>query len=95
MSAETLRRAAALMRERADRAAEPWFEVDDLQPWFSSDGTRSDAEHIASWPPGVALEVAVWLDEAADTYEPEPDAGDYTEFIRACVVARAYLGDES
>ena len=73
MSAETLRRAAALMRERAEAATPaPWeFDAEDMYPGVWSDsgsagtwvvsewGTReANATHIASWHPAVALAVA-------------------------------------
>lgn len=50
---------------------------------FGEDGV-SDAEHIASWHPAVALAVADWLDIGANPYacvDREP----------MCAVARAYL----
>src|SRR4051794_6287667 len=75
MSAETLRRAAALMRERAEGATPgPWsnrrgpdecvVRADDGAPLARTD-TRADRRHIASWHPLVALAVADWLDGVA------------------------------
>lgn len=60
----------------------------------------SDATHIASWHPVVALAVADWLDHAADIEnDDDDDAGDmgcdcpYCKGIPlAIAVARAYLG---
>jgi hypothetical protein len=51
----------------------------------------ADAEHIASWHPGVALAVAALLDSLADLYsagfvEPQP---------LPMAIVRAYLGKES
>lgn len=73
----TLRRAAQLMRERAEAvragANEPdmWFGADEIvnelmwgdQPQHGD--VQADAQHIASWQPAVALAVAAWLQQAA------------------------------
>lgn len=77
MSAEILREAAALMRERAEAATrmhmpwdaedeEVWTQENDGQPVFIG-GRMSprDAMHIASWHPAVALAVADQLDAMA------------------------------
>ena len=84
MSAGTLRRAATLMRERAEAATEgPWtrgdidrfaegpFTVDyaDVEPNVCGGIDPADAEHIASWHPAVALAVADWLWETANLIE--------------------------
>jgi len=79
MNAEILRRAAALMRSRAEAAtwtSSPWGvdeigavwaqEADGQPVPVASRATDQDAEHIASWHPTVALAVADWLDEAAE-----------------------------
>jgi hypothetical protein len=99
MSADLLREAAALMRERAEAASR--YEPDR---WFAHDGSviagtaaphqtiapcltyYDDAEHIASWHPAVALAVADLLLEASL---------DWPEYPAALAVARAYLGRES
>jgi hypothetical protein len=54
---------------------------------------RSNAEHIASWHPVVALAVADWLDGVAQAienwergYGPSPDQS------HAYAVARSYIG---
>lgn len=63
----------------------------------------SDAEHIASWHPAVALAVADWLDQWADhlstcengDYSCEIGAGSYSDGTcndAALAVASAYLG---
>lgn len=85
MSADVLREAARLMRERGNNAT--------LGPWVQQSEPRSakvrsagidaenfddeiavtidaiDAEHIASWHPAVALAVADWLEAEAGTEE--------------------------
>lgn len=73
MSADILRQAAGLMRERAaaathgpwgrDEIGDVWMEEADGQPVLvSRRSTDDDAAHIASWHPTVALAVADWLD---------------------------------
>ena len=106
--AETLRRAAALMRERAE-AATPglWvaavvrgrpivFDTADLpEPVvFDEEFTVGNAEHIASWHPAVALAVADWLEAAARDEEADVvTAGRGDDYPLA--VARAYLGEDA
>jgi len=91
MSAETLRRAASLMRERAEGATPgPWTCYGDHLVWPSEQGPAANdpilamvgeahedsAEHIASWHPAVALAVADWLDAVAEAWPiSEPDYG--------------------
>lgn len=79
MSAEILRRAASLMRERATAAPVrpgPWEkEFSDVirtdvplgAPGYliAEVATVPEAEHIASWHPAVALAVADWLEAVA------------------------------
>jgi len=103
MSAETLRRAASLMRERASatdaapEGAAHWF----APMTFVHDGfAREDAVHIASWHPGVALTVSAWLDSVADADEPPAHDGPHkgrtiahVDENFAVAVARAYLGE--
>lgn len=93
-SAETLREAASLMRERAEAALASapgdanWHAVSSLM----ADGkTPRDAEHIASWHPAVALAVADWLESEVNEW------GDLPHMLNphALAVARAYLGSES
>lgn len=96
-----IRRAAALMRERAEAAtftASPWG-VDEVGAVWAqeSDGqsipistrsTDADAEHIASMHPAVALAVADLLDLMAEDYAPywmEPYAAPFVP-----VIERAY-----
>lgn len=78
MTAATLRKAARLMRERAENANEgPWYSEVNLhdphatlmaappggEPYsLTSDLVRPDARHIASWHPDVAIAVADLLD---------------------------------
>ena len=114
MSAETLRRAASLMRERAEAADKdtfsrsPWSATifDDGRAWLkpahiAMHGYPNTAEHIASWPPAVALAVADWLEEVAAWMVegvgllPATNIGDAWIGMRqqARAVARAYLGE--
>ena len=76
MSADILRRAASLMRERADAATvSPWVangtrvDADMIKAvadcYDEPRASRADAAHIASWHPAVALAVADWLHTAA------------------------------
>ena len=74
---KTLRRAAALMRERAEAATSgPWHVafIDGRLPCVVAPGGlvaesgtpgKADMEHAASWHPLVAKAFAVLLDEAA------------------------------
>ena len=55
--------------------------------------TNDDAEHVASWHPAVALEVAGFLDFAA-AYADQPEPQSPTVQF-ACAIARAYLGRPS
>jgi len=104
MSADLLRRAAALMRERAEDAApSPWREVGDGELLgcyavvccgsaefnVAPAVIPANAEHIASWHPAVALAVADWLDVTASTLVTYR-AG----YAEALTVARAYLGEQ-
>ena len=106
MSAKMLRRAAGLMRERAEAATHgPWrrgdidtfaesgFRIDytDVEPNVCGGIDPADAEHIASWHPAVALAVANLLDAQADAGYWEADP----DSRAALAVARAYLGEAS
>ena len=104
MSAELLRRAASLMRERAEGAERdyysrgPWTATvfDDGRAWVGParlpmHGYPNTAEHIASWHPAAARAVADWLDHEAETFEYVGD----TFGAPAFRVARAYLGEDS
>lgn len=82
--ADLLRRAATLMRERAeDATAGPWGQAQGASGawWIEAPYTatiadididslrpEADAVHIASWHPAVALAVADWLDKEADGF---------------------------
>ena len=98
MSAETLRRAARLMRSNAERAtAGSWTvssqygRVDVFRhPYSPGDEMVAervdayDAEHIASWHPAVALAVADQLDEQAAFYESAERAAASGQDVGAC-----------
>lgn len=108
MSAEVLRQAASLMRERAEAArditgASDWHVggLDHFGDYFvrSSGGrvasqmVEEEAEHIASWHPAVALAVADVLSLAADHAAGRGNAcGSCVEFAET--LARAYLGGD-
>lgn len=99
MSAETLRRAAALMRERAE-AVDDWYSA---EAWATTAPMnlpieQPDAEHIASWHPAVALAVADWLDAMASRAEAKVEKGGNETAVWSAeryslTVARAYLGE--
>jgi len=106
VSADILRRAAALMRERAEAAQSGAWEVScedrGLMPeWgiYSTDAghdfalveDEGNAAHIASWHPTVALAVADWLDRVIR--DADDDNYEPQEFDSALSVARAYLGE--
>ena len=78
MSAEILRRAASLMRERATHpevSGSPWEASphgdvhDDGSLWVCDSQSGDTAEHIASWHPAVALAVAKAMDDCAQAWE--------------------------
>jgi hypothetical protein len=101
VSSDILRRAAARMRDRAEAATPgPWHQS------IACSGTRvsgcsevvpiiadSDAEHIASWHPAVALAVADWLEATALTWTHLERNGVHLVRINALAVATAYLGE--
>jgi hypothetical protein len=86
---QEIRRAAALMREDAERAQAaapgPWYPDDyriRYQGEFPNDvcelggAGRAVFPHIASWHPAVVLAVADWLDHEADRIQlGGPDIG--------------------
>lgn len=97
-----LRRAAALMRERAEAATPgPWsnrrgpgehvVRHDSGAP-LAATNTRADRRHIASWHPLVALAVADWLEAQAYSIYVTPDL---PSAAAALIAARAYLGEPS
>lgn len=94
MSADTLRQAASLMRERATAAIASLS--DNTPEWHSvsalmGDGkTQGDAEHIVGQTPTVALAVAELLDDLA--MGVELGLLNYAAEQTALVVATAYLG---
>ena len=104
MTAQVLRQAAALMRSRAEAASSGRWSVAHVDgagfavhhgehDTIALYASRPDAEHIASWHPDVVLEVANWLEAAADHFDP---GGEFLPvYAEALAVARAYLGGES
>lgn len=98
MSADTLREAARLMRERAEsiEVGDDWWAAHALTWLQKTSGTPMLAEHIASWHPDVALAVADCLDAAARVWPPDPH--EPREGCPDCswlAVARAFLGETS
>jgi hypothetical protein len=97
-AADTLRRAANLMRERARLVpASPWFSaVHDVTTYdgldvIASSGLTVRSQYVASWHPLVAAFVADWLDaEAAALWDPPICTYSANH---ALDVARAYLGE--
>jgi hypothetical protein len=98
MSAEVLRQAASLMRERATECLdesvgldeESWYRVKDatdLTVWTKwaafAQCNLTDAEHIASWHPVVALAVATMLDGARCGLHCDAD-GKRSPYCSAC-----------
>lgn len=61
----------------------------DMQISIQSPHTFTDARHVASWHPAVALAVADWLDFAANRQDV---GGDFWTDDAAHAVATAYLG---
>ena len=111
MSAEIFRRAASLMRERAELAPDgPWLAgercvwgkvpghevITDGPDGRGGTSTAQGAEHIASWHPAVALAVADWLDGVAQAIKNwERGIGVSPDQSHAFAVARAYLGESA
>ena len=104
MSAELLRRAASLMRERAERGPDhPWtVDSDDqiIAAYSLGEVVIADyinetwTEHIASWHPTVALAVADWLSDALEAHL-HVRVGNHPSYLKAVEVARAYLGEDA
>jgi hypothetical protein len=101
VSADLLRRAAALMRDLAQAAEGSFIEDEYGYPArYICDGDAPElAAHIASWHPAVALAVADWLDSAASAHA-HFDGREISVFdlpgmddTPALRVARAYLGE--
>ncbi len=101
MSAETLRRAAALMRARAEAIEIPWHPYSD--PAFPERSTPDEymqdmqgylggewGDQAGSWHPAAALAVADLLDATAGHVEYTGD--ETSEDVRhSLAVARAFL----
>lgn len=110
MSADValLRRAASLMRERAETATPGPFSVIDAGGWWTVEGLerfrhltndvgfgedRATAVHVASWHPAVALAVADLLDRIAWMGGLDPDLLHRVGMAEVVAIARAYLGE--
>lgn len=98
MSADLLRQAAALMRERAEATVYVLSVEGTPVPWHSEgslalDFDPDDAGHIAGMSPAVALAVADWLEYVARGIEVAQQYGGYVPHAddHALAVARAYL----
>lgn len=90
--ADTLRRAAALMRERAKAALESASRRTLTGTIYIRDGIMTVEETVSAFnfTPVVALAVADWLDAHSDACAScEPG------ICYALSVARAYLGDDA
>ncbi|GAB3776628.1 hypothetical protein FB382_003921 [Nocardioides ginsengisegetis] len=102
MTAEILRRAAALMRERASRAeARRWYPsdehdgMDEIHWWDITAALPGDDddpinEFVDSWHPTVALAVADWLDSEVMAFDLLYVAG-YTKVEAAKTLSRHAL----
>jgi len=99
MSADIVRHAAALMRERAEATQHSlgWYQVNA----FALIGfPQQDRVHIASWHPNAVLAVAMLLDNEANAMESADEGLAVTPYNNArrdllTDIARAYLGDQS
>lgn len=91
MTADLLRQAAALMRERATAAAATgaWdWRSTEGHTWWSA--TRS-GRYIQSWHPDATFAVAYWLMDVAARITMSRDLSTEDEIEQALAVARAYL----
>jgi hypothetical protein len=119
VSTELLRRAAALMRERAEACRSVFGgeftstpSADRGWPWTLRNGEHvlatgldsSDAHHIASWHPDVAIATAFLLEYLAGFEEQmNGNSGNLPDAMRwkphgwgaALDLARAYLGESA
>lgn len=101
MSADIVRHAAAVMRERAEgtlRAHIPaWYEVNAVA---LNGFPQQDRVQIASWHPNAVLAVAMLLDNEANAMESSEEGLAVTPYNNArrqllTDIARTYLGDQS
>lgn len=105
--AETILRAAELMRHRAQAGvviggeASLWHlavDLDGVETWSHDVITTADAEHIAGMSPDFGLAVAAWLRACGGELDRsgEYDACDEPASIRIALrIARAYLQEAS
>lgn len=90
MSAEILRRAAALMRERAEAA----LREDDWRRGIAKLGRRTPkGQHMDGWHPAVAFAVADWPDWTATFIYGNEEHHAIPQDHPALTVARTYLGE--
>lgn len=107
MSAELLRKAATILRERAEAATvAPWEAFADGLVWadrlgdpVSGSTLTEDSDYIATMHPGVGLALADWLDVEAYHIEShdcaarcEPDGCERGE--KAHTLARLIVGEQ-
>jgi hypothetical protein len=103
-AADTLRRAAEVLRERAEAAAPgPWDAEESAVWWQEADGQAAlvasarrfpddDAAYIATVDPTLGLALAAWLDDTADYLDHEHITPRDDHPVLA--VARAILRDQ-
>lgn len=107
--AEVILRAALLMRSRAEAATRgPWLSMDggdrlvhdpghDLDPpeYVVNEpmSNAANAEHIASWHPLVALQVAEFLESYGQELKESRSVGEPGATATAYAIACAYLGE--
>jgi len=100
VNVDLLRRAATLIRERAQAATPGPWDANGRWVWSrirpeAVYGTAEpdDVAHIASWHPDVALAVADWLDYVAALLDVGSAGMLGTQLDLALAVAHAYLGE--
>jgi Tfp pilus tip-associated adhesin PilY1 len=99
MPSETLRRAAALIRERAEAAY--WVDFHGKSDWSGDVAAlgldEADAAHVTGMSPAVALAVAELLEAVTETGVSEAMFRQWVEHDRsgraALAVATTYLGE--
>lgn len=106
---DTIRRASALMRKRAEAATPGPWDVDEIGAVWTqeADGqpvliakraTDEDAAHIAAADPPTMLALADWLDSVAERHVHMFETGAIlggTDWEAALTVAHRYLREDS